>query len=162
MTRRIKSKNKKGIILIEAILALGIIVVIMTALVSALVSSISSSNFANEQSIATGYAQEGIEIARNDKDTDFGAFSALSEGTYCLNQGVTTVIGAPASGGGCTGIDNYTRTIYVNSSPAPGRCESSQAVFVASTVTWSDSRCSGASDCHKVELNSCFINLNSF
>jgi Tfp pilus assembly protein PilV len=172
-----KNLNKKGIILIEAILALGMIVVIMTALVTALVSSLSNTNFSKNESIATNYAQEGLEIARNDKDFDFTQFSGMS-GTYCLysdeDNPIQSVFSAPTSPP-CSKIDGiFTRTIYINNSgndSRPGadlsknpRClrkASNQPVYVASTVTWADSKCSGSDQCHKVELNSCFINLNN-
>src|SRR5438046_2961704 len=82
-----KIKSEKGIILIEAILALGVIIVVMTALVTALTSSLSSTNFSKEQSLATTYAQQGLEIARNNKDSNFDNFSGLNTGYHCLRQG---------------------------------------------------------------------------
>lgn len=167
-----KYKNNKGIILIEAILALGMIVVIMTALVTALVSSLSNTDFSKNQSIATNYAQEGLEIARNDKDFDFSRFASLS-GSYCLysdsDNPIQSVFSAAPSPP-CGKIDGiYTRTIYINSSGVDQggtqKCipkATNQPVYVVSTVTWSDSKCTGANNqCHQVELNSCFVNLSN-
>ena len=69
-----KLKNNHGIILIEAIIALGVIVIVMTALVTALVSALNSSTFSNEQTLATAYAQEGLDIARAQKNRDFSGY----------------------------------------------------------------------------------------
>jgi Tfp pilus assembly protein PilV len=163
-----KKLNNKGIILIEAILALGIIVVIMTALVTALVSTISSSSFSKDQTQATSYAQEGLDIARNFKDSSYENFQELETGEYCLAEGQTEL----SEAGGDRSCENnvnrrFTRFIYVNQSgqderqdPVVDACETDNSVFVASTVVWTDSKCKTEGDnCHKVELNSCFVNL---
>lgn len=156
-------KNKKGIILVEAIIAMTVIVMIMTAIVTALISSINSTTYSEEQTIATGYAQEGIEVARNQKNIDWDSISNLSNGYYSLCQGSSLI----QSSGSCVIDGKYTRTIYVNqdgfdnrTSPGSQICLEN-SIFVASTVTWSDGRCTSSSvDCHKVDLNSCFTNLN--
>lgn len=163
--------NNKGVILIEAVLALGVIGVILTALVTALVSSVNSSNYTKDQSVATGYAQEGLEIARNDKDVDF---SILQNGTYCLGDGAYSIEGLDSTSSpdaDCSGNveSKYTRTIYISTSGNDNRtsgateCSTnpgSPAVFVESKVSWTDSKCSGGALCHNVALNSCFANLN--
>lgn len=176
MKKITKNTNKKGVILIEAILALAIIVIIMTALVAALISSVSSTNFSKNQSLATNYAQDGLEVARGQKDSDFNTFSTF-DGLYCLSDNqvleqtdepVTDV--SDCSQNISNGNANYfTRTIYINprgkderSAPKDMCSQSAGSIFVASTVSWSDSKCTDDStDCHKVELNSCFVNLNS-
>lgn len=160
-------KNSKGIILIEAILALAVISIVLTALVTALVSSLNTSTFSREQSVATSYAQEGLEIARNQKDIDFGNFQNLN-GAYCLSAADTAVTDDSStsySNPNCSEIENkFSRIIYVNSSGndpvGTSKCENS--VYVASVVFWTDSKCSGGAKCHKVELSSCFADLNSF
>lgn len=161
-------KNNKGVILIEAILALGVVVVILTALATALVSSLSSSSFSKDQSLATGFAQEALEIAKNDKDIYYDSFRGLN-GTFCVDELDYTI---NSDQGDCTGnIGRFTRSIYINQSgedartnPVVKKCDSSQvnyeSAFVASTVSWTDSKCEGNTLCHKVELNSCFADLN--
>lgn len=174
MMKHFKIGNNKGVILIEAILALTVIVVILTALVTALVSAVSSSNFSKDQSLAGGYAQEGLEIARNDKDISFGELKNMTIGTYCLSGTELTLIGKFAENeSDCSeNIDEkFSRSVYVNGqgrddrvSPGQLKCRTNrtdqESIFVASKVTWTDSRCSSGSQCHEVELNSCFINLN--
>lgn len=156
-------KNQKGIILIEAILALGIIIVVMTALVTALVASISSSNFSKDQSLATGYAQEGLELARNLKDSDYEAFTELTSGIdYCLGENQTE-ISDEVDPENCPDIDGkFTRSIYIDSDGQNRDDENmcgANSYFVASTVAWADSKCRNGDSCHNVELNSCFVNL---
>lgn len=156
--------NKKGIILLEAIIALAVIVVVMTALVTALVSSLNNSSFSDQQTVATAYAQEGIDIARNQKNADFATFQTL-EGPYPLGQDDTVIPGSSAYLDFKPGDDRYTRYIYVNNSGMDENgvrfCTQTNSIFVSSTVSWSDSKCSGSSRCHEVNLTSCFVNLNS-
>jgi type II secretory pathway pseudopilin PulG len=157
--KKIKKKvNKKGIILIEALLALTVIVIVMTALVTALVSALSNTTYSNEQTQATAYAQEGIEIARAQKNSDFAAFQALN-GTNCLGSGATSIPGS------CSLIDGkFDREIYINSNgedlDGNKSCEQANSIYVSSIVSWSDSRCGSGDSCHKVDLSSCFSNLN--
>lgn len=172
-----KKINQKGAVLIEAILALGIISVVVMSLVTALVSSLSSSNFSKNQTLATGYAQEGIEIMRDIRDQDFSKLSSYS-GAYCLGVDDSIPQDTASPTGKCiNNIDTFSRSIYVNNSgkddrpgASPGsKCKnppddpagSVTPVFVASTVSWNDSKCSGNENCHKVELNSCLTNLNN-
>ena len=164
----IKIPDKKGFMLIEAILALGIIVVITTSLVSALISSFNNANFSKDQNRATAYAQEGLEIVRNFKDSDYYTFSFLATGTYCLPGGAT-FSQTSRPGGNCRRnvASTFSREIYINQAgddPRTGvtivRCSDPGSVFVASVVLWSDTKCINGADCHRVELNSCFTNLN--
>ena len=168
---RLKKKiNTKGIILIEALIALAVIVIVITALVTALVSAINSTTFSNEQTAATAYAQEGIDLARAEKNYNFSGFQTYSG---FVNFGESKTFGGSCSLDG----GKYCRKIYVNqngtdarTSPSVQACEQSwsdgtitknvDSIFVASVVTWTDSRCNGGSMCHEVSLTSCFANLN--
>lgn len=160
--RRIKLvKDKRGIILMEAIIALAVIVIVMTALVTALVSALNSSTFSNEQTVATAYAQEGLDYARALKNSDFSSFEGLISTEHCFGANTTQIPGS------CSLIDGkYERKIYVNSNGDDGRngitnaCEQDGSIFVASIVYWNDSKCSGSTKCHEVVLSSCFVNLN--
>lgn len=151
-----KKTLQKGELLIEALVAMAIVGVIITGIVSSLVYSINNANTAKDQNTATSYAQEGLDIARNLKDSDFTTFSALG-GYYYLPKDYTTL----DSGNPAVPIDGrFTRQVYVNQSgkdkSGVQKCTNSPSAFVASVVTWSDTRCRSGSDCHKVELNSCF------
>jgi Tfp pilus assembly protein PilV len=157
-------KNQRGEALIEAILALGIISLIITGIVTALISSNSNSNQSKNQNIATAYAQEGIDIARNIKETNFENFRALN-GYYCVGNNNTL---SSRSGSNCPKVSGqiYRREIYINrngndnrTGSSVERCETNNSIFVAASVSWNDTKCENNSECHKVELNSCFVDL---
>jgi hypothetical protein len=123
----------------------------MTALVTALVSALSSTTFSNEQTQATAYAQEGIEVARALKNSNFAAFESILTGEYNFGDGSTAIPGTSSL------IDGrFERKIAVNKTSP--ECET--GIFVSSIVKWSGSRCTGGDRCHKVVINSCFTNLN--
>ena len=148
--------KKRGIILIEAILAMAVVVIIMTALITALVSAMNSTRFSEDQTIATGYAQEGMELVRNQKNADFGAFKdAISGNSYDLGPG--------------NDIDSrFERVIYANLSgidrDGQQYCEQDNdgldSIYVASIVSWNSSRCSSSAKCHEVVLESCITNVS--
>lgn len=152
-------KNQFGQILIEAILALGITMFIITGIVVALISSLNNSTFTKNQNLASAYAQEGIDIARNQKDSDYATFSALGtpSTTYCLVAGDKTIDSADKKIAPCSKINGlFVREIVISQGGSP--CGTS--VLVSSSVTWTDTRCKAGTQCHKVELNSCFSDLN--
>ncbi len=148
-----------GQILVEAILALGITMFIITGIVIALVSSLNNSIFTKNQNLASNFAQEGIDIARNQKESDYEAFSALGSPptTYCLDGGQTTIVASKTSCPTPNIGSIFIRKIRIRPDSTCGP----NAISVASIVSWNDSKCSGGSLCHKVELDSCFSNLNA-
>ena len=164
-----KINVQKGQLLIEAILALAIVVIIVTGIVIALVYSINNSTLSKDQNIATGYAQEGLDIIRNMKDSDYNTFSGLN-GTYCLPEGITAI--DPSADPSeevtdCALIANrFKRQIYINPNGEDTRPDPTTQVcnagrfFVASIILWSEKRCENQDTCGKVELNSCFKDLN--
>lgn len=161
----IKSPNSNGAALVEALLALAFSVAIITAVVIAVITALSNTNFTKNQNLASAYAQEGIDVARNMKDADFQSFSSLTNHTdgTCYSPSAdksTLVIGCTAPVG-----DIFRREIYVHhggldrSLPLPlQKCESG-STFVASIVSWTDPKCK-TSNCHKVQLDTCFRDLN--
>lgn len=60
---------KKGFTLIEALVAIFILTVSVTALLGVVSQSVFNSNYAKNKAIAVGLAQEGIELIRNIQDT---------------------------------------------------------------------------------------------
>lgn len=152
-------KNQFGQILIEAILALALTMFIITGIVIALISSLNNSTFTKNQNLASSLAQEGIDIARNQKDSDYAVFSALGtlSTTYCLIAGDKIINIEDKKIASCPKINGlFVREIVINQGGSP--CGPS--VLVSSSVTWNDNRCKAGVECHKVELNSCFSDLN--
>lgn len=152
-----KINRQKGQLLIEAIVAMTLVGIIITGLVIALTYSVNNTNISRDQSLATSYAQEGLDVARNIKDSDFNSFSVLN-GFYYLPSGSTSISSSNPS----TLIDGkFLRQIYINQSGIDGRngvqvCTGGTAAFVVSIVTWTDNRCTTGAKCHNTELNTCF------
>lgn len=148
-------KKNSGSILIEAILALAIAITLITAIVTALISSLSSSSFSRNQSIASGYAQEAIELVRSIRDVDYNALIGLSDGTYCFNSSFS-LISNPCPELISDSGSSFSRTIAISKNNP--KCASS--IYVATIVTWKDSKCTNNDECHKIELNTCLIDLD--
>lgn len=151
--------KEKGQILLEALIALAVATIILSALSVAAITSITNSNFSRDQNLATSYAQQGKEVLRKQSESDWTSFSANSSGTYCL--GNDNILISP-SGSGCvpnTGTNNYfIRKVIINTN-ATTNCGSTTSVSVV--VLWSGGKCSGSSYCHSVNLDSCFTNINA-
>ncbi len=157
--------RQSGQTLIEALLALIVVIVIITAVVTAVITSLSGATFTKNQNLASQYAQEGIDIARNMKDSDFASFSALNNDQYyCAAQGSTSLDSSSCS----TKLNGiFTRKIYINHN-GQGPNDGASVVkkcpfgtFVSSIVSWSDPKCGNSGvDCHSVKLDSCFDDLN--
>lgn len=69
-------KREKGQSLIEILAALAVVIIVILALVAVTTVSIRNATFAKNQSLATKYAQELIEEARELRNSDKDAFFA--------------------------------------------------------------------------------------
>lgn len=154
--------RQAGQALIEALLALAFAVVIITAVVIAVINALNNTAFNKNQNLASQYAQEGLDIARNLKDSNYDSFKSLS-GVYCLDPETSSI----ETVGSCSEPDDFERKIYINHSgtdeAATPKCQADLSFvssFVSSIVFWTDSKCSDGSNCHKVQLESCFSDPN--
>lgn len=72
-------KKQRGQTLLETLLALGVCVIILSAITVIVISSLNSTQFTKRQNLASQYAQEGMEVVRKIRDSGgWPAFSALS------------------------------------------------------------------------------------
>ncbi len=144
----------KGQTLIESLLALSVVGIILSGIAVIVASSLSNAGYGRDQSLATQYAQEGIEITRNTRNNNYAAFTGYS-GNFCLSKGASTL---PTSSPSCTikNVDNFIRSVSIEQTPG---CASSVAKATA-TVSWSDGKCSGGSFCHKSQITSCLSTAN--
>jgi len=162
-------KRKNGQILIEALVALVVVAFVISGIVIALITSINNSTFARNQNLATNYAQEGLEIARNLKESNYSDFEQ-HQAYYCLPEDATNLDEVSSENGDCEKIaDTFSRQIFIDNTGADSRrdepvqkCEAGGgSIYVVSTVSWYDSRCDDENDqCHSVELDSCFSDFN--
>jgi type II secretory pathway pseudopilin PulG len=144
----------KGQSLIEVLVALGIISLIVTTIASIVTSSLGNTQFSKDQNTATKYAQEGLEITRSARNSDYNAFSVLN-GTYCLAKSVTAL--GSVQGNCAANIDNYyIRKIQIELVPGCGNNVSK----VIATVAWQDGKCTGNTYCHKSNLVTCLSRVN--
>lgn len=147
--------KEKGQTLVEALIALGVAVTIISAIVVAVVSSLSNAQFTKNQNLANHYASEGMEIVRGLRNASWPAFLSLSSTYYCLaeNSKALTLKGVT----GCNqNVGIFVREVNIeHNSPS---CVGTSRVSVY--VSWSDGRCANSENafCHKVDLISCMGN----
>jgi Tfp pilus assembly protein PilV len=149
--------NQKGQGLIEALIALGAAVIIVSAITIAVITAVSNSDFAKYQNLATGYAQQGMEIVKQKSQLDWNAISTYS-GTWCLPQGTTDFYPALGAYTCPLNVDNQFVRQLEFSQNYPSCNNTNTQVEV--TVKWTDGKCSGASNfCHHVVLDSCIADI---
>lgn len=78
---------KPAQILVELLLAIGVAVLTLVALIGATTRSLFNAGFAQRQSVATNYAQGAMEWIRTQKGLSWESFFARADGqgrSYCL------------------------------------------------------------------------------
>lgn len=156
-------KAQDGQTLIEVLLALGTAVVVLSATVVAVLSALNNAQFSKNQNIATQYAQQGMEVMRNMRNSDWTLFSSYATGQYCLNQNSTDLSGRNRTIQGCAGgsspngqnVDIYARRVDIAKNVS--ECGGLGTTKVTVSVSWSSNKCTDPGNlyCHKVELVSC-------
>jgi Tfp pilus assembly protein PilV len=147
--------KEKGQTLIEVLIALACAAIIISAITVVVTTSLSNAQFSKNQNLATKYATEGLEFVRRIRDSDYIAFKAYPNGTYCLAKPLPASLGSPAT---CStpNVDNvFIRAAALNDSA----CGANQ-IQVAVTVTWTDNKCYTGQYCHSSSLTSCFSTVS--
>jgi type II secretory pathway pseudopilin PulG len=139
----VPKRTQKGQTLIEAIVAIGVAVLVMSGLVVAVISAVKNAQFAKNQSLATKYALEGMELVRQDRDTNWAIFyGRISPNSYCLNT-------QPWSSGQCASFN--LGGIFKREAMFEQEGADPNKVKVTMTVSWRD-----PTGDHKSELVSYF------
>lgn len=94
-----KQNNKKGFTIIESLVAIFILTVSVTALMTVVSQSIFNSNYIKNKTVAISIAQEGVELVRNIQDTalvnssfsTFEVFAGTVFGPCILNEATCTI-----------------------------------------------------------------------
>ncbi|NIT04034.1 hypothetical protein GTO10_03850 [Candidatus Saccharibacteria bacterium] len=120
-------KEKSGQSLVEAVVALGIALVVITGLVALAVIAVKTATLTRNRSLAVQYAQEGLEALRSVRDRDFTSLPT-SGGPYQVVWTGSEWETAP----GTQAIDIYTRSFTV-SEPEAGKLRFNLS------VSWTDS-----------------------
>ena len=146
--------NQKGQSLIEAISALAIIAIIITAIAVAVTTSLSNAKFNQDETLATKFAQQGSELIRQIRDANYAGFKTIN-GNYCLAKDQTT-LGSSQSNCTSANVDNYVRSVQVEQIPG---CATNVAK-VTVNVAFKDAKCAIGAFCHVITNTSCLSTVN--
>jgi type II secretory pathway pseudopilin PulG len=152
--------NQKGQTLLEVILAFGIVILVLGSISSVVVTSLNNTQYAKNQSMATSYAQEGINVVRSISDSGWNQllyYKDHNDGKYCIKSDLSL---NAALSENCTGADAigpsgaFSRKVTLDSISC-----NSGGIHATVKVSWTDGACNAAY-CHHVDLESCFENYD--
>ncbi len=171
------SRNQKGQIVIEAVIALAALLILIAAIAVVITTSVSNATFSSNQDLANKHAQEAIERIRNlaQSNTTFQVGSqdttvfSLEGASFCMGDDNTITLaenqgaGTPRDGCGVNVANSFVRTVEF----AQNTCasESFQGVEVTTRVAWSGGKCKcpdvatctiAERYCHEAILTTCF------
>jgi type II secretory pathway pseudopilin PulG len=168
-------KKQDGQTMIEVLVALTTSVVIITSITAAVISALRNTEFSKNQNFATSYAQEGMEIIRSWRNTDYGTFNQLKN-DYCFAKVCTALTTSTTNsnnppiycgpGPVCSqNYDIFVRDVAFNQNDPS--CLGSPPITppvgtkVTVTVSWADNQCTSRLNpfCHKVNVVSCFTDF---
>lgn len=152
-------KNQKGQTLIEALVALGAAVVVITAITIAAIFSLNNTQFNSNANLASHYAQEGIAFARHRAQANWSKFKTY-QGEYCYDNDATELVLKGVSTCALSQATVFTRVLTIDQTGGVN-CESSAYVMVK--VSWRDGSCVDPllPYCHNVNLETCLSNVNA-
>jgi hypothetical protein len=152
-------RSQKGQGLVEALIALGVATLIVSAMAIAVITSVNSSDYSKYENLATHYAQQGMEILQQQSQSDWAKFSSIL-GTFCLGDdnvlspGESSCLLDGTAGVKVAGFFVRRVNLVTNDAACPASIHGTVSVY------WRDGKCSSNNYCHKVELESCFANIN--
>lgn len=149
--------NEKGQTLLEALVALGAAVMVVSAITVSVITALNNGEYTKNQNLATQYAQQGLELMHQLSLSDWATFSSYSGG-YCFGQGMTV----PDSNQKTPNCTKPNLGIFYREVDFPGNVScTAGSSGVTVSVAWSDGKCTDVNNpyCHVVSLNSCFYNL---
>ena len=131
MKQNLRQVRYLGQSLVEAVVTLGIVLLMLSGLVIITLSSLHNAQASKNRAIASQFGQESLEIARRERDSGWSAFIVKDGKKYCVGgQGtlsVTTDISScPEVGSG------FRRTLDFTYTPL------TLTMNVASSVSWKE------------------------
>jgi len=148
----IKIQKNKGLSLLDVIFATGIIVIGLVGILGMLRFIIIAGRLSTDRFLAANLAQEGIEMVRAIRDTNWLAVpprpwnSGLSNGNWRVQYSQTALLADNSSflnidGNGYYSYDGsqatkFKRTITINSNASGCSGASGDCLSVVSTVSW--------------------------
>ena len=146
---------QRGQTLIEALSALAIIALILSAISVAITTSLDNATYNQNQTLATKYAEDGSEIVHQLRDDDYTKFQNYG-GSYCLGKGQTQL----QSKSTCPppNIDKvFLRQVQIQKNGC-----GAQIAQVTISVAFRDGKCTSATQpyCHVVTNTTCLSTTN--
>lgn len=152
-------KSESGQTIIEAVVALAVVFIIVSAVTVAIITSISNSQFIKNQNLGNKYAQQGMEYVRRIQVEDISRFEGMlgtysydGDGGFTLPESTVVNVGS-----------GHIRNITLSNDEDP--CNDSVDVDdqniglkkVTVSVQWSSSKCSSDENrfCHNSKIVSC-------
>jgi len=130
---------KNGQSLVEVVVVLAVTGLVLLVIIAGVTAAIRNATFAKNQTLATKFAQEGMEWLRSQRDKNWADFSTRS-GIFCLNE-LSSWRAGPC---GSFSLGNIFKREAVLSG-------GDTRIEVEVTVSWQD-----AAGTHKSELTSYF------
>lgn len=129
-----KKNSKLGQSMFELLVAVFIIALTLTAIVSLVTTSISNTTFSKDKTLAAKYTQEAVEWFREQRDSNWGTFKARSSpsgSNYCLNTLAWNM-------GSCSGTDFIADTNLVRQATLITSAADPNSIEVRVVTSWSD------------------------
>lgn len=145
---------QKGETLLEALVALGLVAIVITAIANVVTVSLSNAQYNENQTLATKYAQQGLESVRQIRNTNYAAFRNYN-GRYCFGKGQTT-LGTPQTSCTTANADSFIRSVEINRNPGCAQNVSRVTVHVA----FRDGKCTTGTYCHVQSHSTCLTTVN--
>ncbi|MBP9815327.1 MAG: prepilin-type N-terminal cleavage/methylation domain-containing protein [Candidatus Levybacteria bacterium] len=154
----IKFKNSSGQTLVEAIIALSLLVIILSATAVAVLTSVNNSVFVKQQNQANKLAQQGLEYMRDQiSNNNMIATYRTYTDAKCLNEQNSLLNTA------CTAndyvFDQFKREVNFESGNCGAGNTFVNGLYVTVTVSWTSSKCTAAF-CNKKSVRSCFLDVS--
>lgn len=154
---------QSGQTLIELVLAFGVSIMVLSAIVIGVTTSLSNTTYTKNQNLANFYAQEGMAVVRQIRDSSWPTFSSHRLNKYCIGPNSTDLTPAsltfPCRQGELLVAKVFAREVELVHNE--GLCNGGSKVTVR--VSWTDNKCPAGTNtplCHKVELVTCFSKLD--
>jgi Tfp pilus assembly protein PilV len=121
------NRNEEGQSLVEVVFAVGVIIVVLTAVLSLLVTSLRSRTQGFDRKKAAELGQKVVEQLVEEKNQDENSFWNIGSTFWAANNGITQTM---------SGYPNYNYTIgFTQVVGAGGNCPGTAAAFVCANAT---------------------------
>jgi hypothetical protein len=166
-------RSNGGQAIIEAVVALAVILVILSAISVSVITSVNNTDFIKKQTLAKKSAEQAMEYIRYVRNNNPGCiggtpgctlvprsfFSYASNSPYCMNEvDVENPDQDPFVPGSCgqTNIGDFKREVTFSHNDS--QCGGGGSK-VSVSVSWTSSKCSSGGFCHSSKLVSCFPSI---